>query len=63
MKTQVTPGKPAAIPRPVKQPEILPPADPGEPLILPEEDPEILPDEDPFETPPPFEVPEPGEGP
>jgi hypothetical protein len=31
--------------------------------ISPEEIPDIVPDEDPFETPPPFEVPEPGEGP
>ncbi len=29
---------------------------------LPDEEPDIIPDEDPFET-PPYEVPEPGEGP
>lgn len=38
------------------------PPDPEEPL-LPEEDPDIVLEEDPFETPPPFEPPEPGEGP
>jgi hypothetical protein len=31
--------------------------------VSPEEIPDIIPDEDPFNNPPPFEVPEPGEGP
>ncbi len=53
--------KPHEIP-PVKDPEIHPDAVPDMP-VLPVEDPEIIPDEDPFENPPPFEVPEPGEGP
>lgn len=49
------------IPIPEKKPEMPTPADPEEPII-PVEDPEIIPDEDPFEN-PPYEVPEPGEGP
>lgn len=55
------PFRPLEIPVPEKKPEIPVPADPEEPLI-PVEDPEIIPDEDPFEN-PPYEVPEPGEGP
>jgi hypothetical protein len=31
--------------------------------ISPEEIPDLIPVEEPFENPPPFEVPEPGEGP
>lgn len=63
MTTHNHPGKPVEIPGPGKHPEIKPPADPEEPLVIPEEDPEIIPDEDPFETPLPYEIPEPGEGP
>lgn len=63
MKTQNKPYKPVEIPKPEKHPEAPPPADPEEPLVIPEEDPEIIPDEDPFETPPPYEIPGPGEGP
>ena len=51
--------KPHEIP-PVKDPDIHPDAVPDLP-VLPEEDP-MIPDEDPYET-PPYEVPEPGEGP
>ena len=49
------------IPGPEKQPEVIQPVDPEEPII-PEEDPDVIPDEDPFET-PPYEIPEPGEAP
>lgn len=62
MPKKKQPGKPSEIPKPEKHPEVIPPADPEEPLTVPEEDPEIIPDEEPFE-PPPYEVPEPGEGP
>jgi hypothetical protein len=51
-------------------PEIPKPTDPivkpdeESPIpVSPEELPDLIPDEDPFETPPPFEVPKPGEGP
>lgn len=56
------PVKPAEIPDPGKKREIPIPIDPEDPVI-PDIDPEIVPDEDPFENPPPFEIPEPGEGP
>ncbi|MFN5422423.1 MAG: hypothetical protein ACK5AO_04075 [bacterium] len=58
------PKKPVTIPEvtpPDKTPEVEPLVDPEEPLV-PEEDPDIIPEEKPFET-PPYEVPEPGEGP
>jgi hypothetical protein len=59
MKKQ--PYKPTKIPPPAGLEEINPLVDP-EDLIVPEEDPDIIPDEDPFEN-PPYEAPEPGEGP
>lgn len=62
MHKKIQPGKPVEVPLPKKTPEILPDYIPEDPII-PEEDPEIIPDEDPFENPPPFEIPEPGEGP
>lgn len=49
------------VPKPMREPGQFPVEEPEIPPI-PEEDPEIIPDEDPFET-PPYEVPEPGEGP
>ena len=61
MPTKKQPGKPIETPPPEKNPEILPPLDPEEPII-PEDDPDIIPDENPFET-PPYEVPPPAEGP
>lgn len=45
-----------------KFPEIIPPLY-QEDQVIPEVDPEIIVDEDPFENPPPYEIPEPGEGP
>lgn len=51
------------IKNPQKEIEIKHPADPEEPLNIPEEDPDIISDEDPFENPPPNEIPPPGEGP
>lgn len=53
--------KPVEVPSPGKYIEVNPDEIPESPA-LPEEDPEIIPDEDPFET-PPYEIPEPGEGP
>ena len=53
---------PEELPQPEKtSPDILPARDPEEP-VLPVE-PDFIPDEDPDETPPPFEIPAPGEGP
>jgi hypothetical protein len=54
-------GAPIEVPHPEQIPEIKPEVDPEYPL-LPEEDPDVIPEEDPFVT-PPYEVPEPGEGP
>ena len=62
MPKKNNPVKQPEIPPPQKHPETESPVDPEEPIIIPEEDPDIIPEEDPFET-PPFEVPEPGEGP
>lgn len=61
MPKKILPGKPIETPMPGKLPEVVPPFDPEEPII-PEESPDIIPDEDPFET-PPYEIPQPGEGP
>ena len=55
------PKKPVEVPLPETNPEYNPEVIPEAP-VLPEELPDFIPDEDPFET-PPFEVPEPGEGP
>jgi hypothetical protein len=55
-----SPG-PAEIPAKKSSPKIKPGEEPEYP-VLPEEEPDIIPDEDPFET-PPYEIPEPGEGP
>lgn len=63
MPIKKQPGKPIETPFPGKYPEVIPPIDPEEPLFVPVEDPDIIPDEDPFETPAPFEIPPPGEGP
>lgn len=60
MAKKIHPSNPAEIPSP-KTPEWQPGEEPEQPL-LPEEDPDIIPEEDPFET-PPYEIPEPGEGP
>ena len=61
MAKSKNPRMPDEIPSPGKEPEINPEQDPEQP-IFPEE-PDIIPDEDPDETPPPFEIPEPGERP
>lgn len=61
MAKKIIPEKPVEVPKPALIPEWDNPVDPDE-LIIPDEDPEIIPDEDPFEN-PPFEIPEPGEGP
>ena len=61
MPNKKKPDKSIEIPMPKKEPEIILPLDPEDPSI-PTEDPDILPEENPFET-PPFEIPEPGEGP
>ena len=62
MSTKKQPGKPIEIPTPGKLPDMEPPFDPEDPVI-PVEDPEIVPHEDPFETPTPYEMPPPAEGP
>jgi len=54
-------GQPVEVPGPEKTPEIKPEVDPEYPL-LPDESPDVIPEEEPFVT-PPYEVPEPGEGP
>ena len=61
MEKKTQPAKPAEIPLPEQHPETQMPIDPEEPLT-PEENPDIIPDENPFET-PPYELPDPGEGP
>lgn len=61
MAKKKIPPKPFEIPAPEKRPEMDPSHIPESPE-LPEEDPDLIPEEDPFET-PPFEIPEPGEGP
>ncbi len=58
-------NQPAAPVTPAKhtnKPLITPVADPDEPAAPPETDPDIITDDDEFIT-PPYEVPEPGEGP
>ena len=52
---------PTEIPPVTQPPEVTPQQDPEEP-VLPAE-PDFIPEEDPDETPPPYEVPTPGEGP
>ena len=61
MKKNHAPKPPIEIPPPIVTPENPMPLDPKVPLV-PEEDPDVIPEEDPFVT-PPFEIPEPGEGP
>lgn len=53
--------KPVEIPKPQEPHEIRPSEVPPQPAV-PEFDPDIIPEEDP-ENEPPYEVPEPGEGP
>lgn len=48
---------------PVKQEEIKQPADPEEPLDVPEEGSDVIAEEDPYENAPAYETPPPGEGP
>ncbi len=58
---KIPPALPVEKPHIPRETELPLPVDPEEPGI-PEEDPDIIPDENPFET-PPYEMPEPGEGP
>jgi hypothetical protein len=53
--------QPPEVPSPEKNPKYNPDVIPETPL-LPEEEPNVIPDEEPYET-PPYELPEPGEGP
>lgn len=46
----------------IHEPVLKPPVETDEPVIEDEKDPDVIPDEDPYET-PPYEKPEPGEGP
>ena len=61
MKKSTRPIRPPEVLPPAKIPEISPLIDPEEPLI-PEEDPDSIPEEDPFVS-PPYEIPPPAEGP
>lgn len=61
MAKKIKPTAPIEVPKPGKHSEMDLPFDPEEPVI-PIEEPDIIPDEDPFET-PPYEIPDPGEGP
>ena len=63
MPKKKQPDKSPELPKPAKEPEIKPMADPEEPLNVSEEDPDKIPDEDPFKNPPPYEPPPPGERP
>lgn len=60
-KKEKQPQKTVEVPPPGKNLESDPDRLPEVPAV-PGEDPEVIPEEDPFDT-PPFEVPEPGEGP
>lgn len=55
-------NQPPASPGHDKKPMVLPPVEPGEPVEPETNDPDIIPDDDEFAT-PPYEAPEPGEGP
>ena len=61
MEKKMKRKEPSRLPLPEKRPKIILPDDPEEPIIT-EEDPDIIPDEDTVEL-PPYETPEPGEGP
>ena len=61
MKKNHATKPPIEIPPLIITPENPMPLDPEVPLV-PEEDPDVIPEEDPFVT-PPFEIPDPGEGP
>ena len=61
MPKKLKPISPIEIPSPDKNREYDPDYIPEIP-VLPVEEPDLIPDEDPFET-PPYELPEPGEGP
>jgi hypothetical protein len=61
MPKKVNPSTPVEVPKPEPEPVIYPDDIPDMPLP-PEELPDIIPDEEPFIT-PPYEIPEPGEGP
>lgn len=60
MSKKENPAKPADAPGSL--PAIEPPGDPEDPIVLGEDE-DIVSDEEIFESPPPFEIPEPGEGP
>lgn len=51
------------IKKPQKEIEIKHPADPEEPLDIPDDDPDSIPEDDPYENSPAFEKPTSGEGP
>ena len=60
MSQKENPAKPSGVPS--NHPDNEPPADPEDPIVPGEEE-DIIGDEELFESPPAFEVPEPGEGP
>ena len=51
------------IQKPLKQEEVKQPADPEEPLVVPEEGSDVIAEEDPYENAPAYEAPPSGEGP
>ena len=61
MAKKIIPGKPIEIPNPAKYTESDSVFDYEETFIT-EENPDIIAEEDPFEN-PPYEIPDPGEGP
>lgn len=61
MVKKILPNKLSEIPPLKRLAEAEPPFTPEEPII-PEENQDIIAAEKPFENPPPFEIPEPGEG-
>lgn len=61
MPKKIQPENPFEIPAPGTNPEIKPRVTPEYP-DFPEEEPDIIPEDDPRETPPPYEIPPPGEG-
>ena len=64
MAKKKLPVKPSMIHKPNKEPVVKHPDDPEQPLNVHEDDPDEIPGEDELdENTPPYEAPEPGEGP
>lgn len=63
MEKKPTDPHPHDIPHPEQPQDVSLPPDPEDPLHVPEEMPDYDLEEDPYDTPPSYEMPEPGEGP